>query len=234
MKIKTMDVLLGLSYGIGLLLIATAITIYWSDGSVSLALWTLVSGVIWLALTGGFQTQKIIWKASETEPRPADAAYVSVVDGDVAHTIGSPPTVALVVRNTGQTEARNVTWRATFAVAPVDAEIPLDRTRVAPSTVLAPGGTLSYRYTFETWNPQWDALLKAETFAIIAVGEINYQDRYGNYWPSTYRFISGGAFGRSTGIAPGKFGIAPNAPENPEIEHRHVGATISWPPPIVK
>lgn len=202
----------------GGILIAIAISAWFADHKI-VGIWFGFAGFVCLLLLAALQIQESV-DAETNRPSPTDAevrqlrAYVSVVEGNVGHTIGRAPTVSLVLKNTGQTEARNVTWLTSFAVAAVDAEIPLDKTRLPATNILAPGGTLSYQYTFETWKPEWDTLLKAEAVAIIAVGEIDYLDVYGNHWPSTYRFISGGAFGRSSGIAPGKFGMAPNAPQS--------------------
>ena len=66
MKRKKMDVLLGLSYGIGLLLIGAAATVYWGNGNSSLALWLCVSGTVWIILTGAIQTQFIIIEAHKS------------------------------------------------------------------------------------------------------------------------------------------------------------------------
>ena len=195
--------------GAGIFLVI-AISAWFADYKIT-AIWFGFGGVACLLLLVALQIQEsVIGGREHSQPTDAEVRQlraVSVVDGDVVHIIGKAPTVSLDLKNTGQTEARGVTWQARFAVASPNADVPLDAINVPATPVLAPGGILSYKYTFETWNPQWDELLKAETLAVIAVGKINYQDIYGNQWSSEYRFISGGAFGRKSGITPGKFGI---------------------------
>jgi hypothetical protein len=67
MKIKKMDVLLGLSYGFGLLLIGAAATVYWGNGSKVLALWIFIVGVIGIVLTAGVQAHRAISAANRHE-----------------------------------------------------------------------------------------------------------------------------------------------------------------------
>jgi hypothetical protein len=198
---------------LGPVIIGIAVAVYYG-GSKTFALWTGFVGCVLLLLAGGLQWQQAIWKSQEP-PDEATVkrlrAYVYAIDADINHVVGSGPTVSVTIKNTGQTPALELTWRAKFALAVTGEadKIMLDDNAVASKTTLPHDGVLSYQYTFPNWLPKYDDMLKAETAAIYAVGEIKYKDTYGNERFTNYRLMSGGSFAISTGIAPGKFGIAP-------------------------
>lgn len=135
----------------------------------------------------------------------AQRAYVTVSDADVSDlTVEGAPTVAVVIKNTGTTPAYDLTWRATFAARefPNTQEIFLDRTKEAPMIVLAPGGVLSYKWTFDQWGKEWNKKISEGNAAIFAVGEISYKDAFGNGHFTKYRLIHGG----DSMVSPSKFG----------------------------
>ena len=81
-------------------------------------------------------------------------AYVSVSDAGVSDPIGdTPPTVFVSIKNTGQTPAYDLTWRAIFTIRdfPVSGEFLMDRQKDAPKSVLPPGQSLFYQWTFTDW-----------------------------------------------------------------------------------
>ena len=132
-------------------------------------------------------------------------AYISVIDADLSDLTGDiPPTVAVSVKNTGQTPAYDLSWRATFAAreVPVTIEIPLDREKKAATLNLPPGGVLSYKWTFTDWKKGWNEKIAKGTAAIFAVGEISYKDAYSIRRFTKYRLIHGGGATNT----PGKFG----------------------------
>lgn len=105
----------------------------------------------------------------------AQRAYVSVSDADLSDvTSANAPTVAVNIKNTGRTPAYELTWRANFLFTkfPVSKEIKLDRKKVAPKFVLAPGGVLSYKWTFPEWKMEWSEMISKGDAAIFAIGEI--------------------------------------------------------------
>ena len=135
-------------------------------------------------------------------------AYVFVTDGFVETPAGGTPTVAVNIKNTGQTPAVDLTWRAKFEVHLIGDErkIALEPDAIGVKQVLPPGESLSYKYTFPAWDSKIDALLAAETAAIFAVGEIRYRDNAGISRFTDYLLKSGGRFEIKTGIGPGRFG----------------------------
>jgi hypothetical protein len=172
-------------------------------------------------LVGAIQIQEAIWKAESgkpTDPAVVDQlrAYVHVHDGDVIHTPDSPPTVSVVVKNTGKTPALDFTWRAVFVLADVNGgdQIAPDPNAIPTKGVLAPDGIASYRYTFPSWDKKFDEMLRTGTALFFAVGEMCYKDKFGNDRFTNYRLISGGRFGTSSGISPGKWGAAPGDNES--------------------
>jgi hypothetical protein len=205
---------------IGAVLVGYGATVWFGNGNKTAAIWVCFIGAVMLAGGLALHVQKLVWEsgAKPVEPTLTEKnqlrAYVSVIDGVVEHTVGMPPTVALVLRNTGQTEARDVSWVAKFVLAPEWGDVSLDKTIPSAKINLPPQGTLSYKYTFETWDPAWEPLLKSGAVAIVAVGEIDYTDIYDRHLLESYRFISGGSYGRSSGIAPGRFGVPPPKPKS--------------------
>ena len=137
----------------------------------------------------------------------AQRAYVGVSDADLSDVTGAAaPTVAVNIKNTGLTPAYDLTWRATFAVTefPITKEIKLDRKKVAPKIVLAPGTVLSYKWTFTEWKKEWGEMITRGDAAIFAVGEITYKDAFGKACFTKYRLIHGG----DSMVSPGRFGPA--------------------------
>jgi hypothetical protein len=132
-------------------------------------------------------------------------AYISVVDADLSDLTGDiPPTVAVNIKNTGQSPAYDLSWRATFAAreVPVTEGIPLDRKKKAATLNLPPGGTLSVKWTFTEWEKGWNERIAKGSAAIFAIGEISYKDAYGVQRFTKYRLIHGGGVTNT----PGKFG----------------------------
>lgn len=132
-------------------------------------------------------------------------AYISVIDADLSDlTSDIPPTVVVSIKNTGQTPAYDLSWRAIFAARemPVNEEIPLDREKKAATLNLPPGGVLFYKWTFTDWKKGWNEKIAKGTAAIFAVGEISYKDAYGIQRFTKYRLIHGGGATNT----PGKFG----------------------------
>jgi hypothetical protein len=113
------------------------------------------------------------------------------------------------IKNTGQTPAQKLTWRAKFVVAKGDDDTDLfamDPTAIGVPIDLPPGNSLSYKYTFDNWRPEFDVFLERHELFIFAFGEIRYTDAFGRERFTDYRLKSSGRFGDGTGIAPGKFG----------------------------
>jgi hypothetical protein len=199
---------------LGPILLAYAVAVWgFTNGNRTSALWTGVGGIGMLVFATALQIQDNILRANapgDTKLTVAEMnqgrAYLSVVDGDALYTPGKPPTVALILRNTGLTEARDVRWNTQFALASVAPDIPLGRHYESSKITLPAQASLSYQFTLENWDAAWERSLRDGTVAIVAEGEIQYTDIYGNDWSESYRLISGGAYGPSKDIAAGKFG----------------------------
>ena len=134
-------------------------------------------------------------------------AYVLVSDADTGPVGTAAPAMAVTIKNTGQTPAYELSWRAKFVLArptPRDEDFALDRDKRAPTVTLAPGSTLSYKYAFADWKPQFGPLVEKGGLAIFAIGEVLYRDAFGERRFTRYRLISGGG----TDVTPGKFGPA--------------------------
>jgi hypothetical protein len=169
-----------------------------------------------LAEVSGFSIRDLIRTGSPTTHAPAGTndsvliaqrAYVYVSNADISDlTSGEAPTVSVTIKNTGNTPAYDLTWRAIFVARdfPVSQEIALDRKKVAPKINLAPGDVLSYKWTFTEWEKEWGKKIIEGNAAIFAVGEILYKDAFGNSHSTQYRLIHGG----DSMVCPGKFGPA--------------------------
>jgi hypothetical protein len=213
MKRKYMDVAVASLSILAPIFMAYAFAVWgFTNGHRTSALWMGVGGVGMLVVAMALHVQQNIWKADASAPAPTVAemnqgrAYISVVDGEVVYTPGKSPTVALVLRNTGRTEARDVKWISNFTLASASADVPLGRRDEIPKISLPPHGTHSYQFTLENWDTEWEPSLKAGTVAIVAAGEIEYIDVYGNHWSESYRLVSGGVYGRNSGVVAGKIG----------------------------
>ena len=62
-------------------------------------------------------------------------------------------------KNTGQTPAYDLTWRAKFSVQKIGEghKAVLDSDKEGVKQTLPPGEVLSYKYSFPKWDPQLDA-----------------------------------------------------------------------------
>src|SRR5471030_1257572 len=139
MKRNYMDLAVaGLSI-LGPIFLAYAFAVWgFTNGYRTSALWTGAAGVGMLVVAIALQIQQNIWKIDASEPRATVAemsrerAYVSVVDGELVYAPGKPPTVNLILRNTGRTEARGVKWTTNFTLASAAADIHLGWCDEAP------------------------------------------------------------------------------------------------------
>jgi len=194
---------------IGCMLIGSGVGVWGlTDVNKSIAIWLIgFPGAVCLVVALGFEFQKIASDGNKPNEGTDRRAYVFVTDGDVANPAGGIATVFVNIKNTGQTPARDLTWRAKFEVRMIGDEhkIVLDPDAVGVKQTLPPGESLSYKYTFPTWDFKIDALLAAETAAIFALGEIRYKDNAGVDRFTDYLLKSGGRFGIKTGVSPGKF-----------------------------
>ena len=97
---------------IGCLLIGSGIGIWGlTDVNKTITIWLIgIPGAVCLVIAAGLELQKIVWGGVSTENR----AYVFVTDADIANPAGSPPTMAVNIKNTGRTPALELTWRAKF------------------------------------------------------------------------------------------------------------------------
>lgn len=193
--------------------ITWGITAWYSGGKVH-AIWLLFGGAVCLLLLGAIQWQEDVSKPNEagaqkpTETEVAKTrAYVSPSDaGFVIPTDNSAPTVFVVIKNTGQTPAYDLTWRAKFSIGnfPNLEGFQLDRQKIAPKSVLPPGQTLFYQWTFTEWKKEFGGQIAKGDAAAFAFGEISYKDAFGNSRFTKYRLIHGG----DSLAPPGKFGTA--------------------------
>ena len=199
---------------IGPMLIGLGAAIWWESGSKVVGLWTgFVPGAFVLIIAAALQAQIIVSKP-EIVDSPKDnplRAYVFTDMNEVIHEPGHPAKVILHIKNSGQTPAYDLTWRARFSVASIELE---DQVAVNPDSsatkqILAQGGFLAYVFTFAEadWDPRFDGLLREEKAAIYGAGQIRYKDIDGKERYTDYLLKSGGRFGTKSGIAPGKFGI---------------------------
>jgi hypothetical protein len=200
---------------IGGILLGSVAVSAWYGGDKILGLWCAFAGLICFLLVGVIQIQQAIsnpqiQKNSSTSDVDVKQlrAYVSPIDADISDATGAiPPTMAVIIKNAGQTPAYDLTWRAAFLLADAHAkgELPLDRTKAATKVILPPGGTLFYRYTFENWKPEFGNMIAKGDATIFAIGEINYKDAFGNMRFTNYRLIHGGNSRTDSGETAGKF-----------------------------
>jgi hypothetical protein len=189
MKRKKMDVLLGLSYGFGLLLIGSAATVYWGNGNNSLALWLCVGGVVWVALTGGMQAQHLIWQASKSNPGQTaqielDRANIKVlnfVTEKIHATRGGPLTgwgIQVAFRNFGKTDGKRVriAYSHYFYVQKIWRPIDMKPVFTPDDAAvdLPPGGDIAsefIRFDIAVFDE-----IKSEKLDLFLFGEVSYND----------------------------------------------------------
>jgi hypothetical protein len=187
----------------------------WYAGHKMLATWLVFGGIVSLALLGTLQWQHTIHRDEVAQKDQGKdnplRAYVFTDMNEVIHEPGRPAKVILHIKNSGQTPAYDLTWRARFSFASIELEdqVAVDPDAFAAKQILAQGGFLAYVYDFpETdWKPTFDGLLREEKAAIYGIGQIRYKDIDGKERYTDYLIKSGGRFGTKSGIAPGKFGI---------------------------
>jgi hypothetical protein len=214
--------LIGWLVALGCLFIGAAIGVWsLSEFNKLVAIWALfVPGAILLVVAGGaelhvfFSDAKAIISKPESADPPKEnplRAYVFTDMNEVVHEPGRPAKVILHIKNSGQTPAYDLTWRARFSVASIELEdqIAVDQGSYAAKQISAQGGFLAYVYTFpeDGWEPRFDGLIREEKAAIYGVGQIRYKDIDGKERYTDYLLKSGGRFGTKSGIAPGKFGV---------------------------
>jgi hypothetical protein len=197
---------------IGCLLVGSGVGLWGlTEVNKTLVIWFIgVPGALCLVLAAGLEFQKFATSDGKANSvSNADSrAYVFVVDADISNPVGSPPTMAVNIKNTGRTPANELTWRAKFEIRPIGErdKVKLDSDAVGVKQTLPPGEYLSYKYTFPAWDKNLDEMLAAESAAIYATGEIRYKDINGMTHFTDYLLMTGGRFGIKSGIAPGKFG----------------------------
>jgi hypothetical protein len=130
MKRIPMESAVGWFLAIGALLIGIGGTIYWGNGSKTIALWIGVVGVIGIVLAGGFQLQGIISKAIVTETESTERPWIFLGNPTVSAPLkffdaGAQITLLFPLKNTGKSPALNVSVQARL--------IPLTSKRSAPN-----------------------------------------------------------------------------------------------------
>lgn len=184
----------------------------WYGGNKIHALWYGFFGTVFLLLLVVLQIQSALNSSERRDRLPDDPdvvtqrAYISVVDAEISALDDSvPPTVQVVIKNTGRSPAHSLTWRAIFAARelPLDVDVPLDRTIRAATYDLGAGNTLFYKWTFTEWAEGWNEKINKGEAVILAIGEISYKDSFGFNRVTKYRLIHGG----NNATTPGKFTI---------------------------
>jgi hypothetical protein len=137
MQRKLMDVIIGLLYAVGLLLIGIAATVYWGNGSPTLSLWTLVGGLIWTVLTGAFHTQLFISEANKAHSEDAKPPQYEI-DRQRAYVIVE----ASELRNAGKSDA------------PIEGWVSLKNTGLTPALELRRIARIfATKYPFDGFDP---------------------------------------------------------------------------------
>jgi hypothetical protein len=187
----------------------------WTD-PVSIATWLLA------AITGG-----LVWVGirQETQMRRTSRAHVYVISatiGNVANPIpipGNPPIrptgaeinypqqgplCQLVIRNAGQTPARNVISWADMRIreTPLATSLPAGSSGVVSKSTIPVGGmTTKFPRLPGPLSPTELADLRAGRIAIYVYGQITYRDVYGRPHTTNFRLMHGsftGAIGVTT------------------------------------
>jgi hypothetical protein len=204
---------------IGALVVAVGLYIM-AEHNKFVGLWISFIGFIIVAGGAFVQIHKVIAESDRardiSKPDQSiverDRAYVHVFDGEIIHPAGSAPTVSVLIKNSGQTSARDLTWTARFILAAPDApesEFTFSKFDTSPA-ILGPGDIMSYKYTFDMWKPEFDVLIEQRKAVFFSFGQIRYKDVFGNPRFNDYRLIGGGRYDIGKGIVPGKWGVADN------------------------
>lgn len=122
-------------------------------------------------------------------------AYVHVTDRRLkAFEIGQRPSPRLEIRNSGQTHAHRVVvyGHAKIVDFPLDGDPAIDRSSntARSSETLGPGGR-RYKDDLEIeplTQEDWLAIIENRR-AVLAWGEIDYWDVWGNQWKTGYRYF---------------------------------------------
>jgi hypothetical protein len=202
--------LIGWLVALGCLFIGAAIGIWGlTEFNKLIAIWAIgIPGALFLVAAGGIELHKLALEGGKPKIVTNDRrAYVFPDASEVANPPGSSPVVITNIKNSGQTPAYELTWRAKIAVSMVDDEskIALDPAAVGVKQPLPANQFLSYNYTFPAWDIRIDGLLLEEKAAIYVMGEIRYKDADGIDRYVDYLLKSGGRFGIKSGTTPGRF-----------------------------
>jgi hypothetical protein len=184
---KRMDVVLGLLYGVGLLIIGTAATVYWSNGSKTVVLWFFISGAIWVELVAGFQAQRAIWEeqTSGLAPREqfverrANIKLVSFYTVPIQDKIGEPLkgwAIQAIFKNFGQSDAKQVrvAYGHQYFTGPIPSDVDMTVTFAANDPAVDVGQGVEFRSeikkfamnVFDDIQPRGAIFCSSEKFAI--------------------------------------------------------------------
>jgi hypothetical protein len=149
-----------------------------------------------------------LWKGAETTSRAQLRAYVMVDSARVDDFgVGKTPVAHLVFKNSGQTPAYNLTHWCRMGVRPFPLVegIPArgDTSEELPPRPLAPGASMHTSATIKGYilGDQTIQAMARGTGAIYVVGEIRYEDAFGEKRETDFLIFSGGPIGMDGAMA---------------------------------
>jgi hypothetical protein len=213
---KRMDVVLGVLYAVGLLLIGIAATVYWSNGSKTAVLWFLIGGVVWLIITAGLQAQLAIIADNEVPQRTPqveiDRANIQLLRFNtipIQDNVGEEPlkgwAIEAIFKNVGQTAAKQV--RVAYehqyfaGAAPPDVNLTAYFSPDASTADIGPGVI----FRSETKKFAMDVFDSINTKGgnLLLYGEVRYADMYPGTEPHVTEFCASIVIKRDPHFFPG-------------------------------
>jgi hypothetical protein len=211
---KRMDVVLGVLYAVGLLLIGSAATVYWSSGSKTAVLWFLISGVVWLILTAGLQAQLAIIADNEAPHTPqveinrANIQLLSFYAAPIQDNAREPLkgwAIRTIFKNFGQTVAKQVRidyGHHYFAGAiPSDVNMTAYFSPDAPTINVGPG--VEIRSEFKKIAMDVFDSINTKGANLLLFGEVRYADIFPGTEPHVTEFCAFVGVKRDPHVSPG-------------------------------
>jgi hypothetical protein len=224
-EIKRMDIVLGVLYAVGLLLIGIAATVYWSSGSKTAVLWFLIIGVVWLIITAGLQAQRAIIadnEAPQSTPQvEIDRANIQLLNFytiQIQDNAWEPLrgwAIQAIFKNVGKTTAKQVRivygHKYFTGAIPPDVNMTVDISPDSPTVDIGQGG--EFRSEIKKFAMEVFDGINTKGGNLLLFGEVRYADIFSGTEPHVTEFCATIGLRRDPHFFPGA-GVPYDGPFN--------------------